>query len=351
MKTRLINGWYWLRGSFWFIPALMVCLSILIAYITGRLNMLVFQDDTFTSWWIYSGEPEGARAVLSTIAESMITVAGVVFSITIVVLSLASSQYGPRLIRNFMNDRGNQIVLGIFLSTFMYCLVTLRQIQKMKESILVPHISVTVGVLMAMAGLGVLIYFIHHISASIQANNLLAAVGRDLENSISRLFPEKLGRTADMNMENQQIVNNVPADFEENAVAVHSDRSGYLQMISLEGLMNTAKSNDLLVHLHYRPGRFIIEGAVVVKVWPEKNVSEGLSGEINESLILGTERTQTQDVEYAFDLLSETALRALSPSINDPYTALSCIDWIGSGLSKLCERQMPSRYGMTMTKH
>ncbi len=143
--------------------------------------------------WIYTRGPDGARAVLSTIAGSMITVAGVVFSVTIVALSLASNQFGPRLLRNFMRDRGNQIVLGTFVATYLYCLLVMRTVQGMDGSQFVPHLSVTVAILMAVASLGVLIYFIHHVAVSIQAPELIANVAHELHEAIDRLFPEELG--------------------------------------------------------------------------------------------------------------------------------------------------------------
>ena len=121
MKVKVLNAWYRLRSSFWFVPTLMVILSICLAYATNSLDVVLYKKNLFAGWWTYTGGVEGARAVLSTIAGSMITVAGVIFSITIVVLSLTSSQYGPRLIRNFMEDRGNQIVLGMFVSAFVFC--------------------------------------------------------------------------------------------------------------------------------------------------------------------------------------------------------------------------------------
>lgn len=167
--TQLITYWEDIRSSFWFVPTLMAAASAVLAMCN------IYLDHTLPeSWrgngWIYSGGAEGARAVLSVIASSMITVAGVVFSITIVALTLASSQFGPRLLRTFMRDTANQVVLGTFIATFLYCLLVLRTIRGLDEREFVPHLSVTVGVLLGVASLGVLIYFIHHVSVSIQAS-------------------------------------------------------------------------------------------------------------------------------------------------------------------------------------
>jgi uncharacterized membrane protein len=141
--------------------------------------------------WVYTGGPDGARVLLSTVAGSMITVAALAFSMTMVVLSLASSQLGPRLLGRFMRDTGNQVVLGTFVATFLYCLLVLRTVRL--EPLFVPHVSVTVALGLAIAGLGVLIFFIHHVAVGIQHDNVIATVARDLDEAIDNLFPEMLG--------------------------------------------------------------------------------------------------------------------------------------------------------------
>ena len=143
--------------------------------------------------WAYNGGAEGASPVLGTIAGSMITIAGVVFSMTLVALTLASSQLGPRLLRNFMRDTVNQAVIGTFVSTFVYCLLVLRTIRRADEVAFVPHLAVTLGVLLALVSLGVLIYFIHHVAVSIQADQVIARVGKELFESIERLYPRRIG--------------------------------------------------------------------------------------------------------------------------------------------------------------
>ena len=191
MLAKLTNLWFYLRSSLWLIPTLMVIGSIVLSFVA------IFADQEIqSSWWqdypsVYSGGPDGARAVLSTIAGSMIGVTGIVFSITVVTLTLASSQFGPRLLRSFMRDFGNQIVLGTFISTFTYCLLVLRMVTDLSDSRFVPHISVTLGIVFALASLGVLIYFIHHTSVAIQADMVVAAVSHDLQASIRNRLPQR----------------------------------------------------------------------------------------------------------------------------------------------------------------
>jgi uncharacterized membrane protein len=178
MKIKIQNLCYRLRGSFWFLPALMALAVILFSYTTTTMDRQFFSRESSVQWLVYSGGPDGARAVLSTIAGYMITVAGVVFSITIVVLSLASSQFGPRLVKNFMNVRANQMMLGTFVATFIYGVLILRTVNA------VPGLSVTLAIVMSLLSLGVLIFFIHSVSESIQAQNIIARVRRDLEKDL-----------------------------------------------------------------------------------------------------------------------------------------------------------------------
>jgi uncharacterized membrane protein len=193
MKAKLDHFLFQLRSSYWFVPSVMALLSIGVALGMIVVDQSVGEDGIQGYWWIYAGGPDGARAVLATVAGSIISVAGVTFSIKIAALTLASQQFGPRLLRNFMADRGNQFVLGTFIATFLYCLLVLRTVRSWEDAEFVPHLSVTLGVLLAVASLGVLIYFIHHIAASIQASNVIARVSGELQAAIDRLFPEDLG--------------------------------------------------------------------------------------------------------------------------------------------------------------
>ena len=215
--------------------------------------------------WVYTGGPEGARAVLSTIAGSMITVAGVTFSITIVALTLASQQFGPRLLRSFLRDLGNQIVLGTFVSTFIYCLLVLRTVRGNDDAQFVPHLAVTLGVLLAMLSLGVLIFFIHHVSMSIQASQIIANVAADLEGAVARLFPERLGHERTPVTANTTAL---PVDFEESASAVPADSNGYVQAIDEDALMTLATERDVVLRIDAEPGRFVRCGTALVRVRP-----------------------------------------------------------------------------------
>lgn len=321
----------------------MAWLALALALCAVALDEAVADDWLQGFGWSYSGGAEGASLLLSTVAGSMIAIAGTVFSMTLVAMSLASSQLGPRLLRNFMRDTANQVVLGTFVATFVYCLLVLRTIRRADEVAFVPQLSVSIGVLLAMLSIGVLIYFIHHVSVSIQADVVVARVGRELEDGIGRLFPGQLGKAgsepADAPGEAA-----LPAAFERQARPVGALEDGYLQLIDADALMVLASREDLLLRLERRPGHYLVQGQAMVMVWPGDRVTEALVGQLNEAFVLGNQRTATQDVEFSFHQLVEIAVRALSPGVNDPFTAIACVDRLASALCRLARRDMPSPF-------
>jgi len=342
MKTKLLNYWEIIRSSYWFLPAVMTGLAVVLSILTISLDQFALVVRFDLEDWVYTGGPDGVRTLLSTLAGSMITMASVTFSITIVALTLASSQFGPRLLDNFMRDTGNQVVLGAYISTFIYNILVLRSVRSLDENVFVPHISVTVAVILVIASLGLLIYFIHHVAVSIQVLNVIASVEQELNTAIQRLFPEKKNYFYFVYELREE--DDLPKNFEQDAHPVHATQSGYLQTIDNEGLMKLAIENDLLLRIEHRPGDFIAPGNVIMIVWPSERFQEEHSKKINDALIFGAKRLRLQDVEFAIDQLVEIALRALSPGINDPFTAMACIDRLGASLSNLAERQIPSGY-------
>ncbi|MEO8010417.1 MAG: DUF2254 domain-containing protein, partial [Dokdonella sp.] len=280
-----------------------------------------------------SGGAEGATAMLGTIASSMITIAGVVFSMTLVALSLASSQLGPRLLRNFMTDKANQVVLGTFVSTFLYSLIVLRSIRRADEGLFVPQLSVAFAVLLAVASLGVLVYFIHHVAVSIQADTVVARVGAELSDGIDRLFPEGIGKGMHNHAE--------PNDFAGDCCVIGASRDGYVQLIDGDALLALAVEKDLVLQVARRPGHFVVKDSPLVLAWPGNQIDDQTKDQINAAFVLGSNRTPVQDVEFAVNQLVEIAVRALSPGINDPFTAVACVDRLGAALARLAQRDMP----------
>ena len=267
-NVKLSKLWDSLHSSYWFIPTLMAASSIILAWAMLTVDRT---GGTPNWWWIYTGGTDGARSLLSAVAGSMVSVVATAFSITIVALQLASSNFGPRLLRNFMQDTGNQIVLGTFIATFIYCLLVLRTIHGEGDgySFFVPQLSVTVGTVLAIASMGVLIYFIHHASTIIQASHFITQVSDDLANTIDRLFPENIGQSA---AKKSWQVGEIPASFEEESSPVKAAADGYLQAIDDDELMKITRKYNLLVPVKTRPGKFIIKGGDLALVLPGERV-------------------------------------------------------------------------------
>jgi uncharacterized membrane protein len=293
--------------------------------------------------WLSDLGPEGAMALLSTIAGSMITIAGVVFSITIVVLTLASAQFGPRLLGNFMRDRGNQVVLGTFVATFLYCLLVLRTIRVNSPGEYTPYWGALVGLVLAICSLGVLIYFMHHIAVSIQAPNLITVVYGELEHAMARLFPEPIGQEHP-DEGNRQKISRVLTRMELEGIPIPADTSGYLQAIESDKLVEITREQNLIFLLYFRPGHFLVKGRPLGQILIEGTMNETLATRLKQQFICGSQRTQEQNFEFAVLQLVEVAVRALSPGINDPFTCIQCIDHLTAILCQLARRHFPSPY-------
>lgn len=330
-----------LRDSYWFIPSLMLVAVAFLAWVTTNIDDAY--DPEKIRWigdLIYSGGPDGAREVLSTIASSMITVAGVVFSITIVSLQLASTQFGPRMLANFVRDRGNQVTLGTFLAAFLYSLLVLRTVRT-SDPATVPHLSVTFALGLAGAGLAVLIYFIHHIATTIQAPNLIAVIAEELRHGAKHLFPD---------VEDVQDVSpgprerQLPADFDQASGNVGALSSGYIEAIDVGEMVKVAKDHDLVVRLDLRPGRFVVAGTPFAKAYPKDRLDDDVADVLARAVVTGARRTPQHDIEFPIRQMVEIAVRALSPAINDPFTASTCVDQIGACLCDLARREFPTPY-------
>ncbi len=336
MRVWFRHVWGIVSASYWFIPTTMVLAAAVLALgvlaVDQRIDGLGLENN-----WLYGGGSEGARTLLSTIGGSVITVAGVVFSITISALTQASQQFGPRLLRNFMSDRGNQIVLGTFTATFLYSLLVLRAIRGEFEegSTFVPHASVTVAVLLAIASIAVLIYFIHHVSMSLQAPVVVAAVLDDLEAVIEQMPEDEDGSAVSLPSMS------IPPLSEDQAAAVETDHSGYIQAIDYEALLKKATEHDLTLKLDYRPGDYVVAGTTLLRAWPTGRVDAAIKKSLCNEFYYGRHRTPEQDIEYAIRQMVEVAVRALSPGVNDPFTAMNCLDGLGNAICQIAGRGLP----------
>lgn len=324
-----------IRASYWFWPTVMAVGAILLAEVMSGVDKALGADWLRSIDWLTANESEGARAVLSTIAGSIITVAGVTFSMTMVAVSFAGAQFGPRLIGNFMRDTGNQITLGTFIATFVYALMLLRTVRGGEEAF-VPHLSLMMAIGLALANVAVLIYFIHHVPETINISNITADVGRKLKDRIDRLFPHGVD-TADDEPDD------TPREkFRNDGRIVRSQSNGYIEALDLKGLIEVAARHDLCVRLDYRPGDFATEGDVLCVGAPRDAVTEDAVDGIRKCFAMGPERTISQNELFLVDQLIEIMARALSPGVNDPFTAMNCINWLGVGLRRMAQASVGS---------
>ncbi len=330
MRVWLTKIWESLRANYWFVPSVLVIVAVAMAVTSIAIDREITSTEIKLPGWVYAGGAEGARNVLSAIVTAMMSVTSVVFSITIVALTLASSQFGPRLLRNFMRDRGSQFTLGIFVATFVYSLLVLRTIRG-GEDAFVPQIAATVALSLAVLSTGVLIYFIHHIAEQIQADQVVSAVDDELRKTIDRLLPP-----ADFDVKKDRIHNDLPPDFEDRLEKITIARGGYVQGIDLDGAAALATKHDIIFRFPRRPGDFVADDDTIAEVYPQ--LPEDLARRVSLLVVTGNTRTPTQDVEYGILQLAEVAVRSLSPGINDPFTAISCVDRLGSALRRLANR-------------
>lgn len=320
-----------LRATYWFVPALMALVALVAGVLTNVANNYVSAENVPGLAWLYRLDPPGARAILSTIAGSAISVASVVFSITIVALSTASGQFGPRLMRNFTRQGWSQIVLGVFIGTFLYSLVVLAYISQGGETVTVPHLAVAVALLLGVLNFGTLIYFIHHVSQFIQAPRLIADLARELMKTLEEQFPEEAEAARESPI--------LPADFDDLAQPVAVPSSGYLQAIDEARLIEIATGHEGVVRLRVQPGAFLVPGQKVADLYPPGD--EETADAVASAFLIGTERFSIQDVEFDVEQMVEIAVRALSPGINDPFTAISVLDRLGEALCLLSGRRTP----------
>ena len=327
-----------LRTTLWFLPAVLVAVAALVFLFTYALDESVYRGTMTLPWWIRTGSGDAGRQILTAIAAAVITVVGVVFSITILALTLASQQFGPRMLRNFIRDRGTQFTLGAFVATFVYAVMALGSITNGRRGEFVPHVSITVALVLAVADMGVLIYFIHHIAESIQLPEVIAGIAADLSRAIDAEFPDP-GIGADPEPHDGPPVEELVAHIRDEGVPVPATESGYLQFVGYAELAAIAEDAGAVVLLAHRPGHFVVAGRPFATVYP-RSAARTVAAALEKAHATGPHRTLIQDPVFAIDQLVEIAIRALSPAVNDTFTALTCIDWLCDGLCKLSGRRL-----------
>lgn len=332
LPISLRGRWLAVRSSFWFVPALMVAgslgLAVLMIYLDRTLDINLAERYPT----LFGSNASGARSILTAIASSMITVAGVTFSMTIVALSVASNQYTPRILRNFMRDTGNQLVLGIFVSVFVYSLIVLRAIRGGDESF-IPSYSVIVAIALSIVAIGFLIYFVHHIASMVQASTILGNIYLETKEVIEALYPD---RSADAPAPEK------PA-FQRGEESAHvlSSKTGYIQGVDERLLIEWAEESDVVLEMVCGIGAFVTSGAPLLKVHGRAELDDAMAAKLNGAYTTNRARTIEQDPEFGFRQIVDVALKALSPGINDTTTAATALDYLGALIFHLGDRHIP----------
>jgi uncharacterized membrane protein len=322
--------WYWLRAQLWFGPALLTLGGVGLALALVEFDTVV--DDARPKYGVGA---DGARGVLAAVAGSVVSIAGVAFSITVVALALAASQYSSRVLRNFLRDRTNQMVLGVLVGTFAYCLVVLRTIEgEASGRPFVPSTAVVGGVVLAFVAIGHFVYFIHHIATSIQASHIAAAVAGDTIAAVDALFPEALGCD-----EPEPELGAVP---EAPWRTVPARRTGYLQHVDEDTLLAVARKHDRVLRMERGIGEFVIADTPLVSLAGVGDPGRDVADALARAVTISSHRTTEQDPAFGIRQLTDVALRALSPAVNDTTTAVMCVDWLSAVTLRLARRRMPA---------
>ena len=338
---KLKQLWNELRSSLWFVPGLIVLSSILVAFALIEVDSRVSREMLIKYPRLFGAGADGSRGMLTAIGGSMMTVAGVTFSLTLASLAQASSQYTPRILRNFMGDRANQVVLGSFVGIFVYCLVVLRTIRGGDEGVFVPSLSVVFAIFLAVVGIALLIFFIHHIASSIQASNLIASAAEETYAAIDRLFPQQVGESSGDETEDAHAADELA---NRSWHEIPSRATGYVQSIDDERMIELATEHDTVIQMECGIGAFVVENEPLTSLALNSAPDEKLIKRLNSIYTISRHRTVEQDAAFGVRQIVDIALKALSPGINDTTTAVTCVDYLTSICARLANRRLPERY-------
>ncbi|WP_373046853.1 DUF2254 domain-containing protein [Vulgatibacter sp.] len=323
-----------MSGSLWLLPVVLACLGIalglLLPWLDRQPAVLRAAEQPFVEALVAS-TPEGAHEILGTAAGALSTILGVVFSLTVVTLQLASRQYTPRVLRRFMADRTTQLILGIFVGSVAYLLLVLRAVETSTDDDpgFVPAFSLSFGIVLAIANLALVAYFVHHLSESIQASKLCSAIGE--------------GARADLR--SIELRADPPVELPKGPPAlVRARSSGYLMLVDEEQLCEVAPEG-CVIRIEAHTGDFVLEGMPLASIWPLSALEPATRRHVRAAFALGRERSTRQDLLFSVRQLVDVALKGLSPGINDPTTAVMAVNELGSLLRDVVRQAPPVRSG------
>jgi len=360
LPDRLKNIWERLLGSYWFIPTSFVLLGILLAPLLISIDQQFDRETVRDISFAFTGDDDAARAIMTSIAGAVLGVAGTTFSITIAVLSMASSQFGPRLLRNFLTDTSNQLVLGAFIGTFSYSLLVLKSIHKFDVSFGVPQLAVTFAIIMAIICALLLVYFIQHMVHAIQASHVIQGASNDAIANIYYWYSD----TCDIQHQRDATSEDIDDYLTWSAAPIYAPNSGYLQQIYIDSLIILAQDYGGVIRLQTNLGSFVTDKNIMGYFYKRPAEDESYLQKTKTSNLaimprapdalfwqrfatgieLQKRPSHTSDIGYSLGQITEIAVRALSPGINDPKTAVNCVQSLTSCLSIMMRRQPPSPY-------
>lgn len=327
-----------LRTSYWFLPVLGAFLAVIIVRFMLQIDAQIPNDSLTDNRLVLSAPLEQARSMMLNLASTILATTGIVFSLLTVPLSLAASQFGSRLLRIYLRDSTIQGILAVFVGAFVYCLMLALAIPADESEGDTPQLAVTFGMVLSLVALASLLLLIQHIASALQAPNLVAAASDELGGVIESIMgDEDDGRLDQRRAEAQSFVN----QLDQAAFPIHAARQGYVQAVDVEVALMVAARYDLVIRLVRSAGHFVQAGELIALAGPPGNVHNMAAANIADAYRLGNLRTPSQDLEYGVNQIAEVAVRAMSAAINDPYTAMTCLDHLGARLSAIAARPMP----------
>ncbi|MFF9408116.1 DUF2254 domain-containing protein [Streptomyces anandii] len=331
-----------LRSQLWPLPALGVVLAVAAGVGLPELDRVIrYRVPLRVTALLFGGGAEAARAVLQTIAGSLITVTALTFSLTVVALQMASSQYSPRLLRTFSADRYVQVTLALLLTTFTYALTVLRTVRTGDAGEFVPQLSVSVAFALALASVVLLVVFLSHLVRELRAEVMLIAVHQDAERAIERVLGDNEPEEGDRPAE--------PLRQPGEAVPLLASRSGFLTAVDEAAMLRAAVDADAVVLVDRLPGSSLVAGTPCGSAWPRESATfrpgarDELLRRAARAIVAGHERTDAQDIAFALRQFSDVAIKALSPGLNDPTTAVHALSHSSALLCELARRRLGPR--------
>lgn len=322
---RLRNFLSLLRGQLWPVPVLFTMGAGGLAFVLLSYGHLLTPKSDI--WWIFSGDAGTARDLLGSLLSGLMTMTSLVVSVTFVILTLSANQLGPRLILIFMGDRQIQSVLGLFIGTILYVVLVLRTLDDTLGSDGVPHLAVTVASVLTILCLLALLFYIHKIARSIIADNVVEAVWQEFRKTLREILPDR---------DSQRSASIEPFNGPHWSMGI--GKVGYIQVVNYKRLLAIASETDVCLVVKVRAGHYVLKEARHIEIYCAESPSEELCDRLRSAITVGTQRTPAQDPEQGIRQLVEIATRALSPGINDPFTALAVTDRVGAAMEEVFGR-------------